>query len=189
MRHKALAIITCLILGLIFALPEASSATSEWMWCHGHSAKVEFPERTDWMLYRGWGLDFHQKYATDNWVHFAVPTPAQVDALTVRARYLRIRFWATAEGTHQWPVITDVHVFNGESRVAQFSNLNWKGTGSWQTRELDLGSLMTFSRGLGISVRVRAEYIITKDEAEDQAESLQENFRFIFAGAGARFEW
>lgn len=141
------------------------------------------------MLYRGWGLDFHQKYASENWVHFAVPTSARLDALTVRARYLRIRFWATAESTYQWPVITDVHVYNGETRVHQFSNLNWRGTGSWQTKELDLGSLMSFDRGLGISVRVRAEYIIGKDEAEDQAEAMQERYRFMFAGAGARFEW
>lgn len=186
MINKAHALIMIyLILGLTLCLPEASLATSEWMWCHGHSAKVEFPERTDWMRYRGWGLDFHQRSTTDNWVHFAVPTPAQVDALTVRARYIRIRFWSTQEGHTSRPLITDVHVYNGATLVREFANLNWRGTGTWQTKELDLGSLMAFNYGLGISIRVKAEVIILKDEAE----SLQETYRFIFAGAGARFEW
>jgi len=45
-------VISCLVFGLILASPGWSSATSEWYWCHGHSAKVEYPERTTSMFYR-----------------------------------------------------------------------------------------------------------------------------------------
>jgi hypothetical protein len=170
MRFKMPAIImSCLVWSLMFAVPGSASATSEWYWCHGHSAKVEFPERAT-MSYKGWGLDFGQLPGTANWIHFAIPTPTHLDARQMNARFIRIRFWTGSNDAF----ISEVHVWNAEVKIRQFTGLGWSG--NWQTRELNLGSLVNFDEGLGVSIKVEAGVEMM-------------SHRFIFSGAGARFEW
>jgi hypothetical protein len=155
---------------LVLSFPVSAVATAEWMWSHGTSAKVEYPDRTTNMVYRAWGLDFLQNSGVANWVHFAVPTPTHMDARLMTARYIRIRFYTGSVDAF----ISDVHIYNGETKVFEFSRLPWAN--GWQTRELDLGRLMHFDKGLGVSLYVAAGVEMM-------------SHRFIFAGAGGRFEW
>lgn len=162
-------LIGCLLLNLTLTFPGSAFATTQWFWSHGHTAKVQAPWDTTGMFYMGWGLEFIENTGTGNWIHIAIPSPATVDNSLMRARYIKIRFYTGSADA--W--ISDVHVWNGESLVKQFTGFNWSG--DWQTQQLDLGSLINFDKGLGLSIFVRAG-----------VESL--NHKFIFSGAGARFE-
>jgi hypothetical protein len=152
------------------AIPASSTATSEWFWCHGHSARVQLPERATNMYYMGWGLDFLANSGAENWVHFAIPTPTYLEGRQISARYIRIRFYTGSVDAF----ISDVHVWNGDTQIRQFTDLPWAN--GWQTRELDLGALVNFDKGMGVSVKVQAG-----------VEPM--SHRVIFSGAGARFEW
>ncbi|MBI3950858.1 MAG: hypothetical protein HY314_10445 [Acidobacteria bacterium] len=69
--------------------------------------------------------------------------------------------------------ITDIHVWNGDDKINEFTGLDWSG--GMQTKELFLGNLVNFSKGMGVSIRILAG-----------VEAV--SHRFVLSGAGARFE-
>jgi hypothetical protein len=164
---------------LAFLLLAATQASAEWRLTHGHSGHIEYKDRitnTDYTFpatrYEyGWGLDFRMGYGKFNWVHFAVPTRGDS---TYGARYVRLKLY---KGDSLYTEVDQVDVFNGSTRVKTFTLTDqaWSG---WKTLTLDLGSVMTFNQGLGISVRI--ESLVHDPDAHP-------NFRYMFAYAGANF--
>jgi hypothetical protein len=83
------------------------------------------------------------------------------------AQVIRLRFFTGSADAF----VSDIHVYNGEARVKEFTGLNYNGG---QDLKLNLGEKIPFSRGLSISVKINAG---------PQALS----HRFVFSGAGAKF--
>lgn len=150
------------------AIVMVSPVGAEWYWTHGNSATIQDKTVTDYWAGNsfeyGWGLDIRQKPGTSNWVHFAVPTLGNTNK---GARYIRLRFWTGSADAF----VSDVHVWNGETKVKEFTG-PWSG--GWQTVTLDLGSVVSFTKGMGVSMKINAG-----------VESM--NHRFQISGAGANF--
>jgi hypothetical protein len=115
-------------------------------------------------VYFGWGTDVDLKPGLSNWVQLAIPTPGN---LSQGARYIRLRFYTGSVDAF----VSDIHIWNGEEKVKEFAG-NWSN--GWKTVTLDLGAVTSFSKGLGVSIQIKAG-----------VENL--SHRFIFAGAGANF--
>jgi hypothetical protein len=162
------------------------------MWAHGTAfAPPEHPSQglenvdnvpyTDVLGLRwGGGAVWVGDSGSASWFHVSVPTPAIVDGTAARLNRVFILF-STGEGLSGQglggPTVTDVHVWDGGSRIQQFGNVQgWgdrRGTLDMNNTFV-LGSSPVIRFGVGISVRVQFETI------GDQ--------RIEFAGAGAEFD-
>jgi hypothetical protein len=113
---------------------------------HGQSGHLQDSSVTSVPVYWGWGLDFVLNCGTIlcEWVHFAVPT-----VWGEHTRYVGFEF---ATGSID-AVVSQVDVWNGNTRVASFAGLNWNTTGpnDVQLKVLDLGSDISFE-SIGISI-------------------------------------
>jgi hypothetical protein len=162
-------VLTKLFIGLAaLVLSFPARADWIWVWVHGTSCHEEYENRmTDPNHNRsGQGLDFAQSSGTSNWIHCTVPADSNADD---KVRYLGIRFYTGS--VDAW--VSQVHVYDGETRVKTFS-VNWKN--GWYTKQLDLGTPRVFSKGLGISIEIKAGV-------------AKMSHRFVFSGAGARFDY
>lgn len=154
-------IVSCL---LASSLGVAGSAQAAWMFSHGNVAQIENPANCTYK-YFGWGLDMQQKSGLYNWVHLTVPTQYGGG---VGARYVKLRFYTGSIDAS----VSEIHVYNGETRVKVFKGLNYSN--GWKTVQLDLGSKMAFSKGMGFSVKIGAGVEMMSHQ-------------FIFSSAGANF--
>ncbi|KAF9082269.1 hypothetical protein BGX29_003969, partial [Mortierella sp. GBA35] len=59
---------------------------------------------------------------TFGWVHFVIPTPVIVDGTRLKAESAMIRF-----STGTTAKITNFHVFDGETRIAEYNGLSLSG--------------------------------------------------------------
>ncbi|MFA5352857.1 MAG: hypothetical protein WC291_01375 [Thermodesulfovibrionales bacterium] len=143
----------------------ASQAQATWYWTHGNSGHVEDESAVSWAR-KGYGLEVNPAWQPSTWVHFAVPTIGETGT---GARYVSIKFDATHAVDSR---ISRVRVYNGDILVKTFT-VSWSTTG-FQNKKLDLGSVRTFGRGLGVSVEITAG----PDSGIDQ---------FVFISAGANF--
>lgn len=84
------------------------------------------------------------------------------------ACYLRLKFYTGSADAF----VSEVHVYNGNQKKKEFKSLNLSD--GWKDIQLDLGSKVAFSRGLGITVKIGAGVEMA-------------GHRFIFAAAGASF--
>jgi hypothetical protein len=141
---------------------------SNWLMIHGTSAKVQDSNTVSGMGYYGWGLEFVAGSGQLTWVHIAVPTAMSATFAT----FIRIYF-----GSGPNAPITQVHVWNGPTKVKQFSNL--KLSGAQQYKELDLGGPIHFEAGMGISIGV---------SGLNDPDSTAASRKFTLSGAGAFFE-
>ena len=141
-------------------------AQATWYWVHGHNGHIEYKDRfTDPNRFEfGWGLDFLLNAGTNNWVHFAVPT---IVASTKGVRYVRVHFLTGSADA--W--VSTIHVYNGSTLVKELTG-TWSD--GWKMVTVDLDSVRSFSRGLGVSVEIKAG-----------VESM--SHRFVFDGVGANF--
>jgi hypothetical protein len=139
-------------------------ANAEWMWTQGNAAVIESPDFCTYKHY-GWGLQMEQDSGFGNWVHLPVPTKS---GGTWGARYIRLKFYTGSADA----MVTEVHVYNGNQKKKEFKGLNLSN--GWKDIQLDLGSKMIFSRGLGVTVKIGAGVEMM-------------SHRFIFAAAGANF--
>ena len=48
-------------------------------WVHGAAVQVEFPNAVTSIQRAGWGTEIVQAQGTENWFHFAIPTPTRLD--------------------------------------------------------------------------------------------------------------
>jgi hypothetical protein len=113
----------------------------------------------------GWGLDLESNSGMTNWVHMPVPSKA---GDTWAARYFKLRFFTGS--IDAW--ISEVHVWNGDTLVKQFTDLSYSG--AYQTVQFDLGNRVAFTKGMSVSIKINAG-----------VEPM--SHRFIFDGAGAHF--
>ncbi|MBY8870588.1 hypothetical protein K7640_01875 [Micromonospora sp. PLK6-60] len=95
-------------------------ALEQAMWAHGHSLAVEFPDRirSEWRA--GFFIRLVGRPGTTNWLHFGIPTPVIVNDNRLAIDSALIRFRCE---TNQ-AAVTNVHVFDGEKRIAAHDNLS-----------------------------------------------------------------
>jgi hypothetical protein len=165
---RSLHVVLAMALFFGITLTAVNSVDAAWYWTHGNTASLQDKTVTDYWAGEafeyGWGLDIRQKPGTFNWVHFSVPTLGDT---TKGARYIRLRFWTGSVDAY----VSDVHVWNGDTKVKEFKG-GWSD--GWKTLTLDLGSVVSFNKGMGISVKINAG-----------VESM--DHRFKLSGAGANF--
>ena len=143
----------------------AGMAQATWLYAQGNVATVERPANCSF-TYFGWGLDLTENPSTTNWIHLPVPTQF---GGTLGAQLLRLKFRTFSSDA--W--VSDIHVYNGDVRVKEFTGLNLTGDVTHNLK-LDLGSKMSFNRGLSFSIFIHAGI-------------ESESHRFIFSSAGAKF--
>ena len=149
-----------LFLTAFLFLPNGVNAA--WFTIHGNNGKVEYMSLVDnTEIYKGWGLHIDQSPGMYNWIHFTFPTTLQN---TVRY----IAFQLQTGSADAW--VDEVHVYNGNTKIKTFSDLNWSGENNIYL--LDLGSQMAVGLGFGISVKIAAG-----------VETMSHNFRFHTLGA------
>jgi hypothetical protein len=81
-------------------------------WVHGHAGRIEAPDRLVNIVPIGWGLQVAGLPGTDNWLHYAVPTPVIVN--NVRAKIVQVGIKATRQSTDAR--IWAVHAYDGHHR-------------------------------------------------------------------------
>lgn len=84
------------------------------LWVHGHSAEVEYPDRVASLEYKGNSVNIEGTPSTENWVHFAVPSPVIIDNLRMRPAKILFRYRSPDGGCS----VDTVHVYDGENRIA-----------------------------------------------------------------------
>jgi hypothetical protein len=94
------------------------------MWVHGSSVQPDWLDRIGSITRSGFHTRIEQQEQTENWFHFAIPTPAIVSGSRVSiARVIpSFRCWSNA-------VVTAVHVRAGrqEPPIAAFDGLRLSG--------------------------------------------------------------
>lgn len=165
--------VTCLALTLVFGLVDPARAT--WYMVHGSGASIQDADDTAIVRSysrKGTGLEIKLELGFSTQVHFAVPTivsserPVSYTARFVKVRVNMINDFCLCSG------ISEIQVYNGETLIKTF-DAGWNTPG-WQNITLDLGKLVSFSKGLGISVKI--------DTGPNGGYDS-----FIFSGAGANF--
>jgi peptidoglycan hydrolase-like protein with peptidoglycan-binding domain len=97
---------------------------AEASWVHGTAVNVEQPENIESMRRFGFFTRLVGKPNTQNWFHFAIPTPVVVndDRKVVGPCLLRFQTGGTSA------VVRDVHIYDGEVRVAAHDSVNLSGS-------------------------------------------------------------
>ncbi len=88
-------------------------------WIHGHSMQIEYPDRIVDIRRAGFYARLEGKPGTENWFHFAIPTPVIIDDVRLRIDAAMLRF---ATGSVD-AFVRDVHVYDGETRIAVFDDV------------------------------------------------------------------
>jgi hypothetical protein len=151
----------CILVG---ALIVSGTAYGEWMWAQGNVAQIQYPADCTYS-YLGWGLDLQQNPGTSNWIHMPIPSKA---GAAWGARYIRLLF--STGSVDAW--VSDIDVWNGATKVKAFPALTYSN--GWKDLQFDLGKKMFFSRGMSVSIKIKAG-----------VESMSHQFQF--SGAGASF--
>lgn len=116
-------------------------------WIHGHAVRVERPEHVEIERLFGFYSLFKGKPNTDNWFHFAVPTPVIVSNKRLRLDSIMLLFW-TDPNVH----VHAVHVYDANTMLKRYDGLNLSGN-HWFTRFDVLNNRVRY--GIGVSVGVR----------------------------------
>ena len=117
-------------------------------WIHGHSMQIEYPDRLVRVERNGWGTVVEGKPGTDNWFHFAIPTPVIINDVRLQAGSILLSFSTGSIDAF----VRDVHVWDGSGRIAVFDN-RYLPPGEPAERLILPGTPM-MGFGLGISVGV-----------------------------------
>jgi hypothetical protein len=125
----------------VIAIPYAS-------WIHGHSMQIEYPDRVPYQRRTGMSFDLEGQPGTDNWFHFAIPTPVIVNDVRLRASSILLSFRTLSDDA--W--VQHVHVYDGPRRIAQFDDVNLRLEQPLWRR--DLPDRPAMGLGLGISLGV-----------------------------------
>ena len=129
------------------------------VWVHGTAVQVEYPDKLESYVRKGWGTRYTGKFNSKNWFHFSIPTPALVDGFYPILRKVYVLY-----NDKNFPLagggIQNVHIYDGPKKLFAFDNLNpdYSGDHSKQIDEFncwDVGENYKWIRlGLGISVGV-----------------------------------
>jgi hypothetical protein len=121
------------------------------MWTHGHGMTVEVPDRIAGIWRAGFFIRVVGRANTTNWFHFHIPTPVIVKdkRLMIDSAMLRYR-----TGSAQ-AAVTNVHIFDGEGRIAAQDGLNLSPQGSFAFQRFDAPGKPSVLWGTGVTVGVR----------------------------------
>lgn len=121
------------------------------MWIHGHSMDIENPGAIASIWRAGFFIRVVGKPNTTNWFHFHVPTPVIVKdkRLMVDSAMLRYRSGSSNAA------VTNVHVFDGESRIAAHDGLALSPLTNFAFQRFDVPGKPDVLWGTGITVGVR----------------------------------
>ena len=97
---------------------------AEASWVHGTAVKVELPESIESMRRFGFFTRLIGKPNTQNWFHFAIPTPVIVNDDRKVVGPCMLRFQTGGANA----VVRDVHIYDGEVRVAAHDSVNLSGS-------------------------------------------------------------
>ncbi len=120
------------------------------MWMHGHSLQIEFADRLASLWRAGFFVRVGGRPNTDNWFHFAIPTPAIVNDRRLRAEGVLLRFRTNSDNTF----IHAVHIYDGETRIMAHDNLRLSPR-TWTLQRFDVPNDPEIRGAVGISVGVR----------------------------------
>jgi peptidoglycan hydrolase-like protein with peptidoglycan-binding domain len=97
---------------------------AEAAWVHGTAVSVELPDNIESMRRFGFFTRLVGKPNTQNWFHFALPTPVIVDndRKVVGPCMLRFQTGGTSA------VVRDVHIYDGEVRLVAHDSVNLSGS-------------------------------------------------------------
>ena len=88
------------------------------MWIHGHSLRIEYPDRMDGDTRQGGAYyKLIGNRNSENWFHVAVPTALIVEGRRLRLDSVMLRFRTDKAR------VTKVHVYDGETRIASHEGL------------------------------------------------------------------
>jgi Matrixin/Putative peptidoglycan binding domain len=117
-------------------------------WIHGTSVTVELPDQLESVRRFGFFTRLIGKPNTANWFHFAIPTPVIVnnDRKVLGPCMLRFQTGSTNA------VVRDVHIYDGEVRVAAHDGVNLSGNQPF--RRFGVAHAPEVRWGVGISIGV-----------------------------------
>lgn len=119
------------------------------LWTHGHSAEIENANDIVSMEQRGYHVRVEGKPSTDNWLHFAVPTPVIVDDVRLRPDTVWFRY-----KTEGGASVNAVHVWDGDKRIAAVAAPTGAVEDGWTTVKVGFDSLeiLAVHWGIGVSI-------------------------------------
>jgi hypothetical protein len=117
-------------------------------WIHGHSMQIEYPDRIAYQRRTGMSFDIEGKPGTDNWFHFAIPTPVIIDDVRLQVDSVLLCFWTGSIDAF----VQHVHVYDGRYRIAKFDDINLSE--DQPSVRLTLPGAPQMLQGLGISLGV-----------------------------------
>jgi hypothetical protein len=151
-RMKGAPILVPAAVGLTTAglwVPDAKASEGVdrlFFFAHGTSVQVEFPERVTYMRRAGWGTVARQAAGAENWFHFAVPTPRQINDHSFTCN----RIWLDAK-VDQLTMIDGVHVYDSTFLMKRFDHLSYVGRDQWYSFDPEPFEVVA----LGVSVYVK----------------------------------
>jgi hypothetical protein len=92
-------------------------------WIHGCSVDVELPDQLSTMRRMGFYSLCEGKPNTNNWFHFAIPTPVIVDSRQLQLDSVTLIF-----ATDPDVAVTNVHIWDGNSRLNPSLTLYFKNS-------------------------------------------------------------
>jgi len=119
------------------------------MWTHGHSMQIEYPDRVDSVRRAGPFVQVLAHGGSENWFHFAIPTPVIVDDSRLKADSVLVRFKCGSGDVS----VGAVHVYDGEGRIAEHNNLNLHPA-DWDVERFQVPGRPEIQWGVGISINV-----------------------------------
>lgn len=141
------------MLGVVGVFSVVNPASAAWVDMHGTQFVLEYPynttsaNTTNWVFYKGWGLDFTEKAGTSNWVHASVPA---INKPKVSGFYIRY-YSSQAAGR-----ITQVDIYDGPSKVKAIPIATTYGAGGERSLWVSTGYANSFNNGFSVSVLMQA---------------------------------
>jgi hypothetical protein len=83
-------------------------------WIHGHSMEIEYPDRMAAAIRRGYAYQVEGMPGTNNWFHFAIPTPVIINDVRLQVDSIMLRMTTGSVDAF----VRDVHIYDGERRIA-----------------------------------------------------------------------
>ena len=118
------------------------------LWVHGNSAEIEYPDLAQ-VVRKGSSIRVLGAQASNNWLHFAMPTPVILDNLRMKPVWLQFRYKTTGGVS-----IHRVDVYDGEKKISSYENTNDPVDGDWFhfSEFMDIGRNQSANLGIGVSI-------------------------------------
>jgi hypothetical protein len=117
-------------------------------WTHGHSMQIEYPDRIPYQRRTGMSFDLEGQPGTDNWFHFAIPTPVIINDVRLRADWVMLTFRTFSPDAF----VAHVHVYDGGARIAQHDNVNLSMEQPFVRLEVPNRPLVNSALGISLGV-------------------------------------